>query len=57
MRRFESTALGANAVAVTITWAYMDAADRVLWESTFTYQLYNGADGWKILLQTMHYPR
>lgn len=54
MRRLESTPLGANSVAVTITWAYKDATDRVLWESTFTYQLYKGPDGWKIILQTMH---
>ena len=48
------TLLGANSVATTITWAYMNAADRVLSESTFTYQLYNGPDGWKILLQATH---
>ena len=54
MRSLESTPLGANSVAATITWAYKSATDRVLWESTFTYSLYKGPDGWKILLQTMH---
>ncbi len=54
MRSLAATPLGANAVAVTVAWAYKNAANRVLWESTFTYQLYNGPDGWKILLQTMH---
>lgn len=54
MRRLEWMPLGANSVAATITWAYKNAADRMLWESTFTYQLYKGPDGWKILLQTMH---
>ncbi len=54
MRRFESVSLGANSIAATITWAYQSAAGQVLWESTFTYNLYQGPDGWKILLQTMH---
>ena len=54
MRRFACVNLGANAIAATITWAYKDAAGRVLWEWTFTYNLYQGQEGWKILLQTQH---
>jgi len=46
--------LGANSIAATITWAYKDGAGHVLWESTFTYNLYKGSQGWKILLQTQH---
>ena len=54
MRQFAWVALGSNAIAATITWAYKDAAGRVLWESTFTYNLCKGPEGWKILLQTQH---
>jgi len=54
MRRFEWASLGANAVAATITWAYKNPTGQTLWESTFTYNLYRGPEGWKILLQTMH---
>lgn len=54
MRRFKSVPLGANSVAATITWAYKNTVGHILWESTFTYNLYKGPEGWKILLQTMH---
>ncbi len=54
MRRFEWVPLGVNSIAATITWAYKNATGQLLWESTFTYNLYKGADGWKILVQTMH---
>lgn len=54
MRAFQFVALGANAIAATITWAYQDPQGEVLFEWTFTYELYRGAEGWKILVQTMH---
>ena len=54
MRSFKSLSLGANSVAATITWAYKNATGQILWESTFTYNLYKGSEGWRILLQTMH---
>ena len=54
IRSFNWSQLGANSVAATIRWAYKNAVGAVLWEWTFTYNLYKGSDGWKILLQTMH---
>jgi len=54
IKTFESTSLGRNSAAVTIKWAYKDASGNVLWDWTFTYNLYNCHDGWKILLQTLH---
>lgn len=54
MRSFESVSLGAHSAAATITWSYKSATGQALWESTFTYNLYKGPEGWKILLQTMH---
>ena len=54
LQRFSSMPLGANSIAATITWHYKNASGDVLWEATFTYNLYRGADGWKILLQTLH---
>lgn len=49
-----TAALGANAALVTNRWAYRNAQGAILWEWTFTYNLYKGPSGWKILLQTMH---
>ena len=54
LRSFTWQPLGANACAATIAWAYRNAAGDMLFEWTFTYTLYRGAEGWKILLQTMH---
>lgn len=54
LKHFSSMALDINSSVVTITWHYKNAAGDVLWEGTFTYNLYRGADGWKILLQTLH---
>jgi hypothetical protein len=51
---FASTPLGVNSIAATIKWAYKDSSGSVLWEWTFTYNLYRVSDGWKILLQTLH---
>jgi hypothetical protein len=54
IKTFASTPLGANSIAATIKWAYKDSSGSVLWEWTFTYNLYRESDGWKILLQTLH---
>lgn len=54
MRRFEAKSLGAHSIAATVTWAYQGSTGQTLWESTFTYNLYQGTEGWKILLQTLH---
>jgi hypothetical protein len=54
IKTFASTRLGVNSIAATIEWAYKDSLGSVLWEWTFTYNLYRGSDGWKILLQTLH---
>ncbi|HEX7632468.1 MAG TPA: hypothetical protein VF388_10065 [Lacunisphaera sp.] len=54
MRSLKSESHGANSTVAIITWAYKNATGQVLWESTFTYTLYKGAEGWKILLQAMH---
>lgn len=54
MLHFAWTPLGVRAIAATITWSYKDSTDQTRWEWTFTYNLYHGADGWKILVQTLH---
>ena len=54
LRSLKWESLGANSIAATICWAYKDVAGRVLWRWTFTYNLYKGSEGWKILLQTLH---
>jgi hypothetical protein len=54
IRSFSWLGLGANSIAATVAWAYKDVAGRVLWESTFTYNLFKNSEGWKILLQTQH---
>lgn len=54
MRSFSWVPLGANSVAATIAWSYKNVAGEQLWASTFTYNLFKTADGWKILMQTMH---
>jgi hypothetical protein len=46
--------LGSNSVLATVRWAYKGVLEQTLWETTFSYNLYRGEDGWKILLQTMH---
>jgi len=46
--------LGANAALATARWAYKSADEQVIWRTVFTYNLYRMAEGWKILLQTMH---
>jgi len=50
----ESQNVGANSAFATLRWSYKDAAGNTLWETTFSYNLYRQANGWKILLQTMH---
>jgi hypothetical protein len=50
----ESRSLGTNSAFATLRWSYKDAAGSTLWENTFSYNLYRQANGWKILLQTMH---
>ena len=54
MRSFNWHSVGVNSIAATITWAYKDGAGRVIWESTFTYNLFKTSESWKILLQTQH---
>ncbi len=54
MRSFSWVSLGTNAIAATIAWEYRNADAQPLFEWTFTYNLYNGPEGWKILMQTMH---
>ncbi len=49
-----TTDMGQNAVSATVRWAYKNARSETLWESTFSYTVYNGPKGWKILAQTMH---
>ena len=54
IKTLASTPLGTSSIAATVKWAYNDSSGSVLWEWTFTYNLYRGRDGWKILLQTLH---
>lgn len=54
LQRFSMMSLGVNAIAATVTWHYKNAHGDLLWEGTFTYTLYRGPDGWKILLQCLH---
>ncbi len=46
--------LGTNAALATARWSYKNADGQVIWQTTFTYNLYKREEGWKILLQTMH---
>jgi hypothetical protein len=46
--------LGANSILATLRWAYKDTAGKTIWETTFSYNLYQREGAWKILLQTMH---
>ena len=46
--------LGANSAMATVHWAYKNARGDILWETTFSYNLYRRDGGWKILVQTMH---
>jgi hypothetical protein len=46
--------LGANSALATARWTYKSADGQVIWQTTFTYNLYRGAEGWRILVQTMH---
>jgi ketosteroid isomerase-like protein len=50
----EAHGAGANAAIATVRWSYKNVGGHTLWQTTFTYNLYRGTDGWKILVQTMH---
>jgi hypothetical protein len=46
--------LGSSSALATVRWAYKDADEKILWETTFSYNLYRRDGAWKILVQTMH---